>query len=113
MLQGMDNPISVILCNPSLDVQSLHGLVQIQRKITLEFPGVSEWQGPAKLGPSALLQTSGEDHVRALLQPGSFELVREAQELRDLCNNAAKGQIWCGVVRIERVPRPRVIELVV
>lgn len=49
VLQGVHNLASVILCNPCIDVQSLHGVIQIQRVIALEFSLVNEWQCLAKL----------------------------------------------------------------
>lgn len=113
MLHGIDDLVSVVLCNPCIDVQSLQGVIQFQRTVTLEFSLVSERQGLSKLRPSTLLQTAVKDHVWALLHLGSFELIRKAQEFGNLCSKAAKVNVGCEVVRTERVPRSGVVKLVI
>ena len=113
MLHGIDNLVSVILCNPCIDVQSPQGVIPVQRTITLECSLVSEWQGLSKLRPSTLLQTPVKNYVWALLHLGSFELIGEAQEFGNLCGKATKVNVGCEVVRTERVARSGVVELVI
>lgn len=52
-------------------------------------------------------------NVRALPHLSNFELVREAQELRNPFTKAAKGKVRREIVRIKRIPRLGVIELMI
>lgn len=49
MLYGVDDLIFVILCNPQIDIQSLHGFIESQCTIGLNLSWEREGQGLAEL----------------------------------------------------------------